>query len=669
MSQIVDFLLLPSEISSFEKTYLKRVNHVALVFFALHVPTLTAIAYLNQTGPGLVFLLSLAILFGPLLAQRTLTNPRVISVVFGITAMLMGGLLVHAGQGPVQIEMHFYFFALVAMCAVFANPMVIVAAAVTVALHHLIVWLVLPSSVFNYAAEWWVVAVHAAFVVLESVAACFISRSFFDNVIGLEKIVQKRTLELDSKNRDMRLLLDNVEQGFLTLDKSGHFAQERSAVVDRWFGAPPPSNNWFEYLAAFSPAFSLKSRLGWEEVAEGMMPLEVTLGQMPKNLALGGTHYRFNYHPIGTAESPEQFLVIVTNVTTEVEQARAELERNETIALFERVLQDRSGVESFVDETTNITDILTQGSIKDLATLKRLIHTLKGNAGCFGLASIANLCHSLEDVMAETGTLPSLEEYSPLAHRWQRLASDFQKLLGKRSNAIEVDQEQYAALEAAALAGETGPALLRRVRDLKLEATAKRLQHFADQAKRIADRLDKNDIRITVEDHGVRLDHSRWASFWSAFIHAIRNALDHGVDSPEERLLAGKTSHPTVALRTREEADSLVIEVQDDGRGINWERVREKAAQQGIPAGSQADLERALFTDGLTTATAISDVSGRGVGMGALLSATEALGGQLAIESATAQGTTVRFFFPLHGLGRSSHEPANENAKAIASGA
>ncbi len=95
-----------------------------------------------------------------------------------------------------------------------------------------------------------------------------------------------------------------------------------------------------------------KTVLAADEVIEGMMPLEVTLGQMPQNLTLGGAHYRIEYHPIGSAEAPDYFLVIVTNATTEVEQARAELERTETMALFERVLVDRAGVESFVDETT-----------------------------------------------------------------------------------------------------------------------------------------------------------------------------------------------------------------------------------------------------------------------------------------------------------------------------
>src|SRR6202049_4415363 len=170
------YLALPAEITPFERHFLARLNKVPLVSFYLHIPVLMAVAWAAGTGPLYALALSLVVIIGPTIAYRAIQNPRWLSVVYGVTAMFMGALLVHFGQGPVQIEMHFYFFSLIAMCAVFGNPLVVVAAAVPVALHHLAVWLFLPRSVFNYDAAWWVVGVHAAFVVLESVAACFISR-------------------------------------------------------------------------------------------------------------------------------------------------------------------------------------------------------------------------------------------------------------------------------------------------------------------------------------------------------------------------------------------------------------------------------------------------------------------------------------------------------------
>jgi two-component system chemotaxis sensor kinase CheA len=648
MKQILQFLVLPAEITDFERRYLARVNRIALAFFAMHMPVFVLIAWINGTRPGLAALLSAAVLVGPAIAYSSIKNPRLVSVVYGVTAMFMGGLLVHFGQGPVQIEMHFYFFSLIAMCAVFGNPLVIIAAAVTVALHHLVVWLVIPQSVFNYEASWWVVGVHAGFVVLESVAACFISRSFFDNVIGLEKIVQARTLALDTKNRDMRLLLDNVDQGFLTIDRDGRLAQERSAAVDRWFGPPSAESSWFECLSMLSPEFAESTKLAWDEVIAGIMPIELTLDQMPHRLTLRGTtHYRIEYRPIGSEEPYERFLVIVTDVTTDVEREYAELERREAMAVFERVLIDRSGFETFFEEGANAIDILVHRRTSDLRIVKRLLHTLKGNASLYGLGSIANLCHALEDFIVEEGVLPPASSYVELTERWGRLASDIEKLLGKRAHAIEVDERQYRALEGAVRAGDHGPSLLRRVQALKLEATSKRLKHFEDQAKRIAQRLDKGEVQIQVEDHDVRLDSRRWATFWSSFVHAVRNALDHGLEPTEARVAAGKPVEGRLALRTFEEKDRIIVEIADDGRGIDWKALAERAALLGLPAETSDDLQRALFADGVSTVENVTDLSGRGIGMGALLEGARALGGDLAVHSVAGQGTRLRFSFPV----------------------
>ena len=646
MNKLLQFLVLPDELSDFERGYLRRVNRIALYFFAAHVPAFVLIAWLNDTGPGLAALFSLAVVSGPLLAQSTLENPRHVSVVYGVTAMFMGGLLVHFGQGPVQIEMHFYFFALVAMCAIFANPLVVVAAAVTVALHHLLVWLVLPKSVFNYSAQWWVVAVHAAFVVLESAAACFISRSFFDNVIGLDKIVQARTAALNTKNRDMRLLLDNVQQGFVTIDRKGQLNGERSAAVDAWFGAPSASASWVDYLATFCPPFAERTRLSWEEVEHGIMPLEVTLQQMPRQLAVKDAQYRFEYRPIGAVEPHEQFLVIITDVTMELARELAETERREGMALFERVLTDRSSFEGFVEEATQIVALLACHTPTELAVVKRLLHTLKGNAALYDLTSVAQHCHELENFIAEEGVHPPTDAFVPLLDRWGKLARDIQTLLGTRRRSLEIDDEQYAALEKAARTGESGPPLLRRIGALKLEATANRLHHFQEQALRMAERLGKTDVQVEIKHHQVRLDPRRWAEFWNAFIHALRNAVDHGLEATEARIAAGKLSPSTITLSTREDDDQLLIEISDNGRGIDWDRVAARAKGMGLPTGTASDLEKALFVDGVSTASSVSDISGRGIGMGALLIATEALGGKLSIHSVAQEGTTIRFAFP-----------------------
>ena len=219
---------LPAEVTPFERGYLLSLNRRALFIFAIHLPFLVAVASATQTGAGLAAALWALVAAGPLVASLTLSNPRRVSEVHGIASMLMGGLLVHFGQGPMQIEMHFYFFVALAVLIVFGNPRVVLLASLTVVVHHLVLYLLLPASVFNHEASLWTIAVHTLFIGVEAVGASFVARAFFDNVIGLEHIVEVRTRELDQRNADLRVVLDTVAQGLLTCALDGRVSAEVS---------------------------------------------------------------------------------------------------------------------------------------------------------------------------------------------------------------------------------------------------------------------------------------------------------------------------------------------------------------------------------------------------------------------------------------------------------
>ena len=160
-------------------------------------------------------------------------------------------------------------------------------------------------------------------------------------------------------------------------------------------------------------------------------------------------------------------------------------------------------------------------------------------------------------------------------------------------------------------------------------------------------RLSKGEIDVAIEDHDLRLDPKRWSSFWSAFIHAVRNAADHGLESPDERASGGKSERGHLSLRTLARGNNFVVEIEDDGRGIDWNALGDRARRLGIPAGSDAEIREALFHDGVTTSQHVSEISGRGVGMGAVRAAARAMGGEVAIHSQSGHGTRVEITFPL----------------------
>ena len=133
--------------------------------------------------------------------------------------------------------------------------------------------------------------------------------------------------------------------------------------------------------------------------------------------------------------------------------------------------------------------------------------------------------------------------------------------------------------------------------------------------------------------------------------HLVRNAADHGLESPAERHAAGKPEQGTIRLSARHQGGAIVIEVSDDGRGLDAGRIRQKAVEQGLLL-ADADLpleqlHQLIFLPGFSTAQAVSDVSGRGVGMDVVKRNVEALNGRVQIESEPGRGTTCRIRLPL----------------------
>jgi two-component system chemotaxis sensor kinase CheA len=160
-------------------------------------------------------------------------------------------------------------------------------------------------------------------------------------------------------------------------------------------------------------------------------------------------------------------------------------------------------------------------------------------------------------------------------------------------------------------------------------------------------------VRLVQEGEETAADKDVIETLAEPLVHLVRNSLDHGIETPEERTAAGKPAEATLSLRAQPEGDAVVIEVSDDGRGIDVEAVKRKAYERGLidesalEAMSDAAAAELVFAPGFSTAAQISDVSGRGVGMDAVRSSIERLGGAVLVDSRAGEGLTVRLRLPL----------------------
>jgi HPt (histidine-containing phosphotransfer) domain-containing protein len=466
-----------------------------------------------------------------------------------------------------------------------------------------------------------------------------------DYAHNLEQKVEVRTHELDDRNRGMRLVLDNVAQGFITIDLHGAIASERSAIVDRWFGQLAPGATFDAVIADRDPAFATWFALGLDAVREAYLPLELCLEQMPKRFTAAARTFEVKYSPILRDDKLERILLIVSDVTEQLIRERSEAEQREMVTLIQRITADRAGFDEFMDEAAGLVASLAAPGEPQVE--RRAIHTLKGNCAIYGFDSYAALCHTIETELVET-TAPIADHHrTALVDGWRKVGERMARLLGEgRRNLIEVEFPELVRVIDRAKQSGVGRDLVVQLTSWSHERVARRFERLGRYATALARRLGKGDVEIAITDEGIRLDTSRWLGFWSAMVHAVRNAVDHGLDAADVRAGAGKPARPRLSFAASRTPGELTIAISDDGSGIRWDRVRARALASGLPAESQADLERALFADGFSTASEVSDISGRGVGMAALRVAVATLGGTIEIESAPAQGTTVRCRFP-----------------------
>ena len=161
----------------------------------------------------------------------------------------------------------------------------------------------------------------------------------------------------------------------------------------------------------------------------------------------------------------------------------------------------------------------------------------------------------------------------------------------------------------------------------------------------------KIDLQMTGED--TEIDKSIIEELGDPMIHLIRNSADHGIESPEVRLKSGKPEVGTVILRARHEGDSVVVEIEDDGKGIDPAVIRAKAVEKGLMSQERADAladEEAIeliFAPGFSTAAKVTDISGRGVGMDVVRSNVRKLNGRVGVRSTVGKGSVFTIKLPL----------------------
>ncbi|WP_299173964.1 chemotaxis protein CheA [uncultured Brevundimonas sp.] len=175
-------------------------------------------------------------------------------------------------------------------------------------------------------------------------------------------------------------------------------------------------------------------------------------------------------------------------------------------------------------------------------------------------------------------------------------------------------------------------------------------QRMPRLVREVADMVSKQ-VRLVTAGEDTEVDKTVVERLAEPITHMLRNAIDHGLETPEERVAAGKSAEGTVRLAALHRSGRIVIEIADDGKGINRERVKKIAIDKGLIAPDAAltdeQIDNLIFLPGFSTASVVSDISGRGVGMDVVRRSIQALGGRISISSIPGKGSTFTLSLPL----------------------
>jgi two-component system chemotaxis sensor kinase CheA len=229
------------------------------------------------------------------------------------------------------------------------------------------------------------------------------------------------------------------------------------------------------------------------------------------------------------------------------------------------------------------------------------------------------------------------------------LAHETAATLGERADDAKGIAGAQLALDRAATALHSAVGRMRLAPLRRLFAPLPR------QVREMADVLGKQ-VELAITGEEVAVDKAIMDGLYEPLIHTLRNAVDHGVEAPSVRLAAGKPARATIRLAAAPRGDVAVIEVADDGAGLDLARIRQIAAERGLisPADAEALSDRQaaelIFMPGFSTARAVTGLSGRGVGLDAVRAALARIGGRVEVETHPGQGAVVRMTAPLRTL-------------------
>lgn len=494
---------------------------------------------------------------------------------------------------------------------------------------------------------------------------------------NLEKMVAARTLELSETNQLLQTILDSLGQGILVFDREGKCLPIYSKICESILEGAPVQKQIEDVLALSSDeAMSFQS---WREaVFAEMLDFDELAPLAPNAYANShGLNIALTYNALRNDRKVIEGVVLVaTDQTREIEAKKEAAKEKELVRRVVQVARYREAFRRFVIDTRQILNDLVRinQSNFNCEEVARKLHTIKGGAATFSLENIVSGCHALEGELDFFCENPKQQEefFAQLGRESAILNSMLNEevkslvdLLGNivgdgESRVVEVQLEK--AVHWGRALSQDKSLCSQKIADELLSECFERsigdsVNRMESSLQSVANLMGKQLNSLELEGAELRVPLGPLQPLLSSLVHCYRNAIDHGLETPEERLAAGKTAAGSIRTKFVKysnendlERSWLMIEISDDGRGINPEKIRDKLNRIGRSQwAKESDQEviQSILSGEFSTADQVTEISGRGVGLSAVADEVKKLDGTIVVHSLLGKGMTLTIRIPL----------------------
>jgi two-component system chemotaxis sensor kinase CheA len=439
----------------------------------------------------------------------------------------------------------------------------------------------------------------------------------------------------------------------------------RETVTSRcqaWFGTNIQGRLADEVLFA-KPQLRDEFRQGLALFFSGQTQPEVIFDLLEPSTQIGSKVLELAY----THTDLNEVLVIVRDRTVDKEWEQKQRQEELEKGMMVKVLAHRNAFADFTREAQGLFDALfalesSGEGFERWREFTRLLHTFKADAGFFDFTASAKAAHEFETYLSDTLTLgqrPVPEENSLELKRsyfleLRRITDNLGEGWLKEADAVLVPRTSYRRLLRYAQTAYPSDKQLKRFLDFHRQVPVRTLfQKLPDLAQSVAASLGKRVAPMTISGGEVRIVTDKLEPLAASFVHLVRNSIDHGLETVREREALGKPLAGSISLEILDARRAIVFRFQDDGRGISYQKVVDRARELNWLDSSDSSepldeqgLLAFLFRPGFSTASGVSAVSGRGIGLSAVRHAVDALRGSIRVLTRPEKGTTFEIIIP-----------------------